>query len=149
MMGKILTVKRGPATPLNAASTEITLVNLGDQYAAKGGYIPQDQVRQITVNAAADTGVCHLVIDEETRQKLGLRVEKTVEVTLAGGGTVPGQVTEPVMACWKDRDTPCEALVLPGEKGVTLGRLPLFGLNLTVDPSKAEAAGAHGDAYTS
>ncbi|MDR1247886.1 MAG: hypothetical protein LBK63_01160 [Treponema sp.] len=132
----ILTVKREPPTPLSAASTEVTLVNFEDLCAADGGYIPQDQVRRLTVNAVADTGVCHLVIDEETREKLGLRVEKTVAVALADGRNIPGGITETVMVCWKDRDTPCAALVLPDEEGITLGRLPLFGLNLTMEPQK-------------
>jgi predicted aspartyl protease len=141
MTGKILTVKREPPTPLGVAPnargevrTEITLVNYGDWRAAEGGYTPQEQVRQLTVNAVVDTGVIHLVIDEETREKLGLRVEETVEVALAGDIKVPGGMTEYVELRWKDRHFLCAALVLPGEKGVTLGRFALYGLNVTVNP---------------
>ena len=46
---------------------EITLVNIGDQEVANRGYIPQDQVRRLTVNAVVDTGAWTLVINEETR----------------------------------------------------------------------------------
>jgi hypothetical protein len=39
---------------MGEALTEITLVNIGDQNDARRGYIPQDQVRQLTVNAVVD-----------------------------------------------------------------------------------------------
>jgi hypothetical protein len=36
--------------------TEITLVNIGDKNDARRGHMPQEQVRQLTVNALVDTG---------------------------------------------------------------------------------------------
>jgi clan AA aspartic protease len=125
--------------------TEITLVNIRDQNVADGDYIPQDQVRRLTVNAVVDTGAWTLVINEEIRQKLGLNVKRTGEATVAGGGKVPGGVTEPVMVHWKDRETPCQAVVLPRETEVLLGVLPLEGMDLTVNPLRQEVTGAHGD----
>ncbi|MDR1147260.1 MAG: aspartyl protease family protein [Spirochaetaceae bacterium] len=130
---------------MGVVRTEITLVNIGDQEVADRGYMPQDQVRRLTVNAMVDTGAWTLVINEETREKLGLRVKKTGEATVAGGGKVPSQVTEPVMVCWKDRETPCQAVVLPSEKDVLLGALPLEGMDLTINPLRNEVTGAHGD----
>jgi predicted aspartyl protease len=125
--------------------TEITLVNIGDQNVADRGYIPQDQVRQLTVNAVVDTGAWTLDINEETREKLGLRVEKTGETTVAGGGKVPGGITEPVRIYWKDRRTTCEAVCLPGEDEVLMGALPLEGMDLMVHPLENKVIGAHGD----
>jgi clan AA aspartic protease len=124
---------------------EITLVNIGDQNDAKRGYIPQDQVRRLTVNAVVDTGAWTLIINEETRQKLGLQVEETSETTVAGGGTVFSQVTEYVEVRWKDRRTACEAVVLSGEEDVLLGAYPLEGMDLMVHPKRQEVIGAHGD----
>jgi clan AA aspartic protease len=125
--------------------TEITLVNIGDQNDARRGYIPPDQVRRLTVNAVVDTGAWTLVINEKTREKLGLLVKRSGEATVAGGGKVPSHVTEPVMVCWKDRETPCQAVVLPGEDEVLLGALPLEGMDLIVHPLRQEVTGAHGD----
>ncbi|MDR0635495.1 MAG: retroviral-like aspartic protease family protein [Treponema sp.] len=125
--------------------TEVTLVNIGDKEVADRGYMPQDQVRRLTVNAVVDTGAWTLVINEETREKLGLRVKRTTATSIAGGGTVAGGVTEPVMVCWKDRETPCQAVVLPNEDEVLLGALPLEGMDLTVNPLRNEVTGAHGD----
>jgi clan AA aspartic protease len=124
---------------------EITLVNIGDQNDARRGYIPQDQVRQVTVNAVVDTGAWTLVINEKTREKLGLLVKKPSETTVAGGGTVPSGITEYVEVRWRDRETSCEAVVLPGEEDVLIGAYPLEGLDLMVHPRTQEVIGAHGD----
>ncbi|MDR1178136.1 MAG: aspartyl protease family protein [Spirochaetaceae bacterium] len=125
--------------------TEVTLVNIEDQSVANRGYMPQDQVRHLTVNAVVDTGAWTLVINEETREKLGLRVEESNETTLAGGVKVPSGITEYVEVRWKDRKTACEALVLPGEEDVLLGAYPLEGMDLMVHPKNQEVVGAHGD----
>jgi clan AA aspartic protease len=125
--------------------TEITLVNIGDQNDARRGYIPPEEVRRLTVDAVVDTGASTLVINEETREKLGLRVKKPSETTLAGGGTVSSQITEYVEVRWKDRETACEAVVLPDEQDVLLGAYPLEGMDLMVHPKKQEVVGAHGD----
>jgi clan AA aspartic protease len=125
--------------------TEITLVNIGDQAAAERGFIPPDQVRQITVNALVDTGAWTLVINEAIRQKLGLNVKKTGETTVAGGSKIPCRITEYVEVLWKDRNTPCEAVVLSDEEEVLLGAYPLEGMDLIIHPQRQEVTGAHGD----
>ena len=88
-------------------------------------------------------------INEETREKLGLRVMGTLDTTLAGGGKVPSQVTERVEIRWKDRDSSCKAVVLPGEADVLLGALPLEEMDLMVHPKTREVVGAHGDTILS
>jgi clan AA aspartic protease len=125
--------------------TEITLVNVGDQSAADRGFIPQDQVRKITVNALVDTGAWTLVINEGIRQKLGLNVKKISETTVAGGAKIPSRITEYVEILWKDRNTSCEAVVLSDEDEVLLGAYPLEGMDLMVHPQRQEVIGAHGD----
>jgi hypothetical protein len=64
---------------------------------------------------------------------------------VAGGRTVPSGITEYVEVRWKDRETSCQAVVLPGEDEVLLGALPLEGMDLTVNPLRNEVTGAHGD----
>jgi clan AA aspartic protease len=125
--------------------TEITLVNLRDADNAQSGFIPESEVRRLTVNALVDTGAWTLVINEETRQKLGLKVKKTSETTVAGGAKGPSRITEYVEVCWKDRNTSCEAVVLSDEEEVLLGAYPLEGMDLMVHPQRQEVIGAHGD----
>ena len=125
--------------------TEITLVNIGDTMKARFGIIPESEVRRLTVNAVVDTGAWTIIINEATREKLGLPVVENNETILAGGGTVPSQVTDYVEIRWKDRDTHCKAVVLPDEEDVLLGALPLEAMDLTVNPKSQEVIGAHGD----
>ncbi|MDR1256762.1 MAG: retroviral-like aspartic protease family protein [Spirochaetaceae bacterium] len=124
---------------------EVTLVNLREEGKARDGIIPESEVRRLKVNAVVDTGAWTLVINEKTREKLGLRVEETSETTVAGGLKVTSQITEPVRVYWKDRRTTCEAVVLPGEEDVLLGAYPLEGMDLTINPKRQEVVGAHGD----
>jgi clan AA aspartic protease len=139
---------KGVLTKENAMGevrTEITLVNLRDAGKAADGIIPDSDVRRLTVNAVVDTGAWTLVMGEETREKLGLRVKRTKEATLAGGIKTPCQVTEYLEVRWKDRETSSEAVVIPGESEVLLGALPLEGMDLMVHPLRNEVIGAHGD----
>ena len=124
---------------------EITLVNIEDQGVANRGFMPQEEVRRLTVSAVVDTGAMRLVINEELREKLGLKVEETSEATLAGGVKIRSQLTEPVRIYWKDRDASCKALVLPDEDEVLLGALPLEDMDVMADPTTQQLVGAHGD----
>ena len=129
--------------------TEITLVNIRDAGKAVDGIISQAEIRRLAVNAVVDTGAWTLIINEATREKLGLRVEKTNVTTVAGGGTVPSQVTEWVEIRWKDRESACKAVVLPDETDVLLGALPLEEMDLMIHPKTQEVVGAHGDTVRS
>jgi hypothetical protein len=140
--------------------TEVKLVNLRDAANVQSGFIPESEVRQIMVHAVVDTSAWTLVINEKTREKLGLRIEETAETgrkptafasefamqTLEnGGGKVSSGITEPARVYWKNRRTTCEAVVLPGEEDVLRGAFPLEGMDLMVHPKKQEVVGAHGD----
>jgi clan AA aspartic protease len=125
--------------------TEITLVNIGDQNDADRGYMPQDQVRRLTVNAVVDTGAGTLVINEETREKLGLRIRRTKQGVLADGTKGEYAIAEPLEITWKDRGAVCEAIVLPNAEEILLGAIPLEALDLIAHPLKEEVVGAHGD----
>jgi clan AA aspartic protease len=130
---------------MGEVKTEIMLVNIRDMVKADEGLIPKSEVGRFTVNAVVDTGAVTLVINEKTREKLGLRVEETGEATVAGGGKVKSGITEPVGIHWKDRDTVCKAVFLPDEEDVLLGAIPLEGLDLMIHPLRQEVIGAHGD----
>jgi clan AA aspartic protease len=130
--------------------TEITLVNVRDAVKAEDGIIPEAEVRQLTVNAVVDTGARTgtkgpLVINEETREKLGLRITGTDPGTLADGTKAEYALAGPLEISWKDRRTNCDALVLPNAEEILLGAIPLEALDLMVHPRREEVVGAHGD----
>jgi clan AA aspartic protease len=131
--------------------SEIVLKNALDVGKAREGSIPEKAVRAVSVNALVDTGAGTLVINEETRQKLGLTIEsqrhiaKRCEATLADGASEVYKVTEPVKICWENRDTACRALVIPGANKILLGAIPLEDMDLIIDPQRQKLTGAHGD----
>jgi clan AA aspartic protease len=104
-----------------------------------------EKIRGTTVRALVDTGAGTLVINEAVRRQLGLEIEGMRRAELADGTRQVYQVTEPVKIQWKNRDTVCRALVLPGAEEVLLGAIPLEDMDLIVDPVGQELKGAHGD----
>jgi clan AA aspartic protease len=126
-------------------SEQITLENPRDAGNAVEGIIKESEVRRLTVDALVDTCAWTLVINEETRAKLGLRVLRTGTSEAADGAVVSGSITEGVNIYWQDRQTVCAAFVLPHETAVLLGALPLEGMDLMVDPKRERVIGAHGD----
>jgi clan AA aspartic protease len=125
--------------------TEITLKNAGDVVGLQRGYITEQEVREITVQAMVDTGSGTLVINERIRTVLGLTIKGLRRTELANGAKQFYQVTEPIEIHWKDRDTTCQALVLPDAGDVLLGAIPLEDMDLLVDPARRTLTGAHGD----
>jgi clan AA aspartic protease len=128
---------------MGKVTEEITLANVGDKVRVEDGVLTK--VRQVTVNAVVDTGASTLIINEETRQQLGLAIVGSRRTTFADGGQKECGLTEPVDVCWKDRDCACRAVVIPGLQSVLLGAIPLEDMDLLVDPVRQQLVGAHGD----
>ena len=123
---------------------ELTLTNDNDLCKAEEGLIKTDEVRQITVQAMVDSGAWTIVINEETREKLGLRYKGYENGTLADGTKDLYKMAGPLEIRWKNRRFVCDALVLPDAPVVLLGTIPLEGMDLTINP-KRELVGVHGD----
>jgi clan AA aspartic protease len=124
---------------------EITLKNANDVGDFGRGYIREQDIHQTTVQAVVDTGANRLVIGEELCQKLGLRIVAEDRACLANNAQQACKLTEPVLVHWKDRQTVCSALVLPGAQETLLGVFPLEDLDLMVDPVHLQLTGVHGD----
>jgi len=129
---------------MSVVYTEITLKNVADAICAKRGIIKEDEVRQMTVQAVVDTGAWTLVINNETREKLGLDDNGTGEANLADGKKGEFPMAGPLEIRWKNRRFTCDALVLPEAPEILLGAIPLEGMDLTINP-KRELVGVHGD----
>jgi clan AA aspartic protease len=124
--------------------TELTLKNEGDIVLAKRGYIKEDEVRQMAVQAIVDTGAWTIIINEETRDKLGLLDQGLGEATLADGQKEEYPMAGPLEIWWKNRRFTCDALVLPDAPDILLGAFPLEAMDLTINPLR-ELVGVHGD----
>ena len=124
---------------------EITLKNAVDEANAQRGIIKESEIRQTTLTAMVDTGAGTLVINEEIRQLLGLEIKAFRQAKLADGSLNKCGLTEPVCVQWKNRDTICQAMVLPNSSTVLLGAIPLEGMDLIINPVSQELTGAHGE----
>ena len=124
--------------------TELTLKNMMDVGDAMRGLIEEDKIRQMTVDTIVDTGAWTLIINEETRKKLGLLDRGLGEATLADGQKGEFPMAGPIEIWWKKRNLVCNALVLPDAPDILLGAWILEGLDLTINP-KRELVGVHGD----
>jgi clan AA aspartic protease len=125
--------------------TEIILKNAADWVNAQKGLINEQDVRSLSITAVVDTGAASLVINEEQCQRLGLSIGRERSARVADGRWVVCKVTEPVKVFWENRDTSCEAMVIPGAEAVLLGAIALEGMDLMVDPVNQKVAGVHGD----
>jgi clan AA aspartic protease len=123
---------------------EITVKNAADIVRVQDGHIAEKDVRTVTLTALVDTGATTLIINEEIFNQLGLSVEETRNINLAGGVKMICKVTSPVNIHWKNRSAAVRAVVLPEGKPL-LGVIPLEFMDLTVDPVNRELVGAHGD----
>jgi clan AA aspartic protease len=124
-----------------------TLMNTGDETNVRRGIIKETELRKTKLRALVDTGATNLVINEKTRQKLGLTVTETGEVTLGNGKQETCAYTEWVTVRWKDRQAVCEAVVLPRAKETLLGVIPLEQMDLKVNLREQKLEGAHGDEW--
>ena len=126
-------------------NTQITLKNLDDTKQAKKGNLPEDKIRQATVDVMVDTGATTLVINGELFRQLGLDIMGEREITFANDAKEICKVTEPLEIHWENRSVAMSALVVEDVPEFLLGVLPLEGMDLMVDTVNQKLVGAHGD----
>ena len=124
-------------------TTEITLTNLSDNGFDQKGFTKLKKIRVETVQAEADTGLSYLVITEELRQKLGLKIKDMRIVQISDGRHVMCRITEYVKVRWKDRETIVWAMVIPCSKKIILGAIPMEAMDLKVNFVTQEVVDAH------
>jgi clan AA aspartic protease len=124
---------------------EITLKNNIDMIMAQKGLMQDHEIRQTIVNALVDSGAWTMVINDATREKLGLETSRTAPGVLADGTQAEYKLAGPLEISWKDRSVICEALVIPDADENLLGAIPLEAMDLTINPRTQEVTGAHGD----
>ena len=115
---------------------EIELVNPTDLAMVDQGMMQETQVRKLLTSALVDTGAYMLCINEEIKEKLGLRHMSYENAELADGSLVNAEVVGPVIINFKNRNTACRALVLPGNNEPLLGVIPMEDMDVVIVPLK-------------
>jgi clan AA aspartic protease len=121
--------------------TDIELINDGDLVLAKHHVIGEEEIKRITINILVDTGALNLCINENIQAQLQLPfVEKRFGVT-ADGRRIETDMVGPVKIKFKNRNTSCLAMVLPGDSEPLLGAIPMEDLLAPTQSIFIEASG--------
>lgn len=113
---------------------EIELISVDDLVLNRRGFIANDEIKRITVNALVDTGAYMLVITDYIRQQLDLPLIQEQIFRLADDSEIRGEVVGPVEIRFENRSTTVRAVVLPGAEEPLLGSIPLEDLDVAIDP---------------
>ena len=115
---------------------DIELFNFADESLCEDGYLPKEKIRQITINAMADSGAIRLAINENIRQQLGLKVRQQLDISLADGTKRRLDVAGPVRLKFRDRHCITDAFVLPENEEPLIGAVPMELMDLVVIPAE-------------
>jgi clan AA aspartic protease len=117
---------------------DIELINGEDLGMMRRGYMDKDAVKKIQVSALVDTGSVMMVINENIQEFLQLPVVARKTAQLANGDLVECDVVSPLELRFKNRETTCRAMVLPGNSEPLLGAIPLEDLDVIIHPQRQE-----------
>lgn len=113
--------------------TNLTVINRVDQAFAEAGYIPEEEIRSLTLeNVLVDTGATTLCLPADAIEKLGLEILREVDVATATG-IGKARIFQDAKISLCGREGTFECLELPRGKDALLGVIPLEALGLELD----------------
>ena len=115
---------------------DIELFNYADETLNEDGYLPQEKIRKVSINAMADSGAIKLAINENIKNQLGLRVRQQLNISQADGTKRTLDVAGPIRIKFKDRDCITDAFVLPNNEEPLIGAVPMELMDLVIIPSE-------------
>jgi clan AA aspartic protease len=115
---------------------EIELISGDDLALHRRGFLPEDEIKRIRVNALVDSGAYMLVVSEHIRQQLDLAVIEEQLFRLADDSERRAKVVGPVEVRFENRRASVDAVVLPGAEEVLLGSIPMEDLDVVIDPKQ-------------
>jgi clan AA aspartic protease len=115
---------------------EIELISTESLILHRRGFLREEEVKRLKLNALVDSGAYMLVITDEIRQQLELPLIQEQVFRLADDSTIKVEVVGPVEILFENRSTTTSAVVLPDAKEVLLGSIPLEDLDVVIDPKR-------------
>lgn len=117
---------------------DITLINGEDLVLAKRHIIGEEEVKQMNVSMLADSGAYMLAINESIQGQLKLPVIEKRKAQMANGSIEEYDVVGPVEVRFKNRQSTCRAMVLPGDNEPLLGAIPMEDMDVLIHPLRQE-----------
>ena len=116
----------------------IKLINGEDLVLAKRHIIGEEEVKEMTINMLVDSGAYMLAINENIQEQLQLPVIEKRKAQLANGNIEEYDVVGPVEVRFKNRQSTCRAMVLPGDNEPLLGSIPMEDIDVLIHPLRQE-----------
>ena len=117
---------------------DIELNNSEEIGLARRHIIGEEEVKRMHVNMLVDSGALNLCINENIQAQLQLPfVEKRV-AELANGPREEYDLVGPVVVKFKNRQTVCNAFVLPGDSESLFGAIPMEDMDVLLHPARQE-----------
>ena len=117
---------------------EVQLINAAEKEMAKRHLIGEDEINQISLNMLVDSGAYMMAINETICHALNLQPHGKRKAQMADSSIVEYDVVGPIEVRFKNRDTSCNALVLPGDSEPLLGAIPMEEMDVLIHPLKQE-----------
>ena len=117
---------------------DIELINGDDLAFARRNMIGEEEIRRLKVEMLVDTGALMLCINESIQEQLQFPVVEKRKAETAGGRIIEYDVVGSVEVRFKNRQTTCRAMVLPGSSEPLLGAIPLEDMDVLIHPQRQE-----------
>jgi clan AA aspartic protease len=116
---------------------DIELINGEDLMKARNNIIGEDEIKRFPLNILVDSGIHQLVLNENIQEQLKLPVVGKKKAQMADGRIIECDVVAPVELGFKNRETTCRAIILPGAEPL-LGVIPMEDMDVLIDPLRNE-----------
>jgi clan AA aspartic protease len=117
---------------------DIELINGDDLVFARRNMIGDEEIRRLHVEMLVDTGALMLCINESIQEQLQFPVVEKRRAETADGRIVECDVVSNVEVRFRNRQTTCRAMVLPGSSEPLLGAIPLEDMDVLIHPQRQE-----------
>lgn len=112
---------------------DIQLENDQDRTLFERGFVREDEIRNETIPAVADTGAMMLALPEDVVSRLGLEPAETIIATMANGSRSEMPVVDRVSVRIAGRRMLTDAIVIPAGADPLIGQIVMERLDLIAD----------------
>ncbi len=117
---------------------DIELINGGDLELVRRGYMDKDEIKRTRVNILVDTGSIMPAINEYIQEQMQFPVTGKQRTQLADGNILECAVVSNAELRFRNRETTCRALVLPGDSEPLPGVIPLEDMDVMIHSQRQE-----------